>query len=339
VLQSKGDLDRALAEYDRAIGVNPKYAEALAGRGIALVLKGRAGEAMSDFDRALEVDPRNGVAFAGRALAMLASGQAERAVVAFDEAIANGSDEPFTYFGRGRAFLQKGDLDKAKADLDRAIALDAKLADAYAARGLVLMKKQDIAGARADLDRAIALDPKKIETFNVSGAIYELQGKRLLETLAGKTVALMDIGKMRGDEFLDRLEQLCRERHIATRRYKKPTNTRVAPRELIAEIAHSCDAVVIALSDCGSCTSCSTHDLNELDKRGLVGVSVLTEEFRPAFAQQISAIGFDGASVFVPHPMQNKTTAELQAFADRSVDQVLSAICTSGATPLSMRVA
>ena len=27
-----------------------------------------------------------------------------------------------------------------------------------------------------------------------------------LDTLAGKCVALMDIGKMRGDEFLDRLE-------------------------------------------------------------------------------------------------------------------------------------
>jgi hypothetical protein len=102
-----------------------------------------------------------------------------------------------------------------------------------------------------------------------------------LDTFVGKTIALMDIGKMRGNEFIDRLERLCRERGVATRRFKKPTNTRVAPRELVMEIAESCHAVIIALSDCGSCTSCSTHDLNELDKRGLVGVNVLTEEFRP----------------------------------------------------------
>ncbi len=65
----------------------------------------------------------------------------------------------------------------------------------------------------------------------------------------GKTLALMDIGKMRGDEFIDRLEQLCTERGVATRRFKKPTNTRVAPPEMIDEIARTCDAVVVALSD------------------------------------------------------------------------------------------
>lgn len=153
-----------------------------------------------------------------------------------------------------------------------------------------------------------------------------------LETSAGKVIALMDIGKMRGDEFIDRLEQLFTERGIATRRFKKPTNTRVAPREMITDIATSCRAVVIALSDCGSCTSCSTHDLNDLDKRGLAGVSVLTEEFRHAFAQQLGAIGLDAASVYVPHPMQNKTTAELHALADRSVETIVAAICQRSAS-------
>lgn len=70
-----------------------------------------------------------------------------------------------------------------------------------------------------------------------------------LPGLAGRTVALMDIGKMRGDEFIDRLETLCAERGVATRRFKKPTNTRVAPPELIAEIGAVSDAVVVALSD------------------------------------------------------------------------------------------
>ena len=51
-----------------------------------------------------------------------------------------------------------------------------------------------------------------------------------LDGFEGKTVALMDIGKMRGDEFIDRLEHLCSMQGINTRRYKKPTNTRVAPR-------------------------------------------------------------------------------------------------------------
>jgi hypothetical protein len=150
-----------------------------------------------------------------------------------------------------------------------------------------------------------------------------------LASLEGKTVALMDIGKMRGDEFIDRLESLCRERGITTRRYKKPTNTRTAPLELLQQMADECQAVVIALSDCGSCTSCSTHDLVDLDRRGLPGVSVLTEEFRGAFASQCSAIGFEGASLYVPHPMQNRTTAELHRFAEEVFDRVMGSIAAA----------
>lgn len=147
-----------------------------------------------------------------------------------------------------------------------------------------------------------------------------------LDSLEGRTVALMDIGKMRGEEFIDRLEQLFRERGIASRRYRKPTNTRTAPLELLQKIAEECQAVVIALSDCGSCTSCSTHDLVDLDRRGLPGVSVLTEEFREAFATQGGAIGFDGASLYVPHPMQNRTTAELHRFAEEACESIIAAI-------------
>ncbi len=150
-------------------------------------------------------------------------------------------------------------------------------------------------------------------------------------SLDGKTVALMDIGKMRGDEFVDRLEALFTERGIHTRRYKKPTNTRTAPIEMIQDIVSSCDLVVIALSDCGSCTSCSTHDLNDLDNLGIPGVSLLTSEFKHAFSQQCDKIGFDGASLYTPHPMQNKSTQQLHEFADNIFEDVLEKITISTA--------
>ncbi len=46
------------------------------------------------------------------------------------------------------------------------------------------------------------------------------------ERLDGLTIGLLDIAKPRGDVFLDRLEERLTERGLATRRYKKPTNTR-----------------------------------------------------------------------------------------------------------------
>jgi hypothetical protein len=68
-------------------------------------------------------------------------------------------------------------------------------------------------------------------------------------SLQGLTVALFDIGKTRSDEFLDQVEKRLAERGVKTRRYAKPTNTKVAPVEVMQKVATEADAVLIALSD------------------------------------------------------------------------------------------
>lgn len=68
-------------------------------------------------------------------------------------------------------------------------------------------------------------------------------------SLEGKTVALMDIGKSRGVEFIDRLEGHFKKAGVATKRYAKPTNTKVAPVALMQQIAAEAQIAVIALSD------------------------------------------------------------------------------------------
>jgi hypothetical protein len=68
-------------------------------------------------------------------------------------------------------------------------------------------------------------------------------------SLDGKVVALMDIGKSRGVEFLDRLEGHFRKAGVATKRYAKPTNTKVAPVPLMQQMAAEAELAVIALSD------------------------------------------------------------------------------------------
>ena len=67
--------------------------------------------------------------------------------------------------------------------------------------------------------------------------------------LDGLTVAVLDISKPRGDVFLNRLEQLLRERGATTLRFAKPTFTKPAPVDLRHEIATRCDAVIEALAD------------------------------------------------------------------------------------------
>jgi hypothetical protein len=67
--------------------------------------------------------------------------------------------------------------------------------------------------------------------------------------LHGATIALLDINKARGDEFLDRIEEHLRERGAMTQRFAKPAFSRPAPEELVDEIAAKADVVVEALAD------------------------------------------------------------------------------------------
>lgn len=71
-----------------------------------------------------------------------------------------------------------------------------------------------------------------------------------LDTLAGKTIGLLDISKPGGSLFLDYLERLLKERFAVGRvvRKTKPTFTKPAPENLIRELAE-CHAVIEALAD------------------------------------------------------------------------------------------
>jgi hypothetical protein len=68
-------------------------------------------------------------------------------------------------------------------------------------------------------------------------------------SLVGKTVGLLDIGKPRGDVFLDRIEELIAAQGATVVRFRKPTFTKPAPLDLRREIAAKCDVVIEALAD------------------------------------------------------------------------------------------
>jgi len=67
--------------------------------------------------------------------------------------------------------------------------------------------------------------------------------------IAGRTVALLDISKARGDEFLDRMEQLLQAAGARTFRIAKPAFSRPAVPEVIEEIALRGDLTVEGLAD------------------------------------------------------------------------------------------
>ena len=81
------------------------------------------------------------------------------------------------------------------------------------------------------------------------GTLEPLARAPRLATLEGATIGLLDINKPKGEQFLDRLEELLRARGVAdVVRLRKPTFTRPAPDDVIS-LADRCGAVVEALAD------------------------------------------------------------------------------------------
>jgi alkanesulfonate monooxygenase SsuD/methylene tetrahydromethanopterin reductase-like flavin-dependent oxidoreductase (luciferase family) len=71
------------------------------------------------------------------------------------------------------------------------------------------------------------------------------------------------------------------------------------------------------------------HDIADLETRGLVGVFVASNVFIEAAAAQGASLGMDPASLFVAHPIQDRTDREMQDLADQVIEQLIDRLTTS----------
>jgi hypothetical protein len=71
-----------------------------------------------------------------------------------------------------------------------------------------------------------------------------------LASLAGRTVGLLDNGKLRVHELLNHVEAMLRSQHGVAQvlRFKKPDASRPAPPEVMADLQR-CEVVISAVGD------------------------------------------------------------------------------------------
>jgi hypothetical protein len=72
------------------------------------------------------------------------------------------------------------------------------------------------------------------------------------------------------------------------------------------------------------------HDIADLERRGVVGVFLASEAFAEAARLQGEALGFPAPAVLVPHPVQDRTDAELRAAAEAAYPAVVAAVTAAG---------
>jgi hypothetical protein len=71
------------------------------------------------------------------------------------------------------------------------------------------------------------------------------------------------------------------------------------------------------------------HDIADLERRGVVGVFLASEAFAEPARLQGEALGFPAPFVLLPHPIQDRTDAELRALAEAAYPAVVAGVTTT----------
>ena len=132
----------------------------LVNRGIEKAKNGDLDGALADFDRAVKANPKDDAPYYNRAQAKRLKKDTTGAIADYTKAIDLGSQNPAAYNNRGNARAENNDRDGAIADYTRAIELKPDYARAYYNRAMVKKEKGDATGAAADFKTAEKLDPE-----------------------------------------------------------------------------------------------------------------------------------------------------------------------------------
>jgi len=161
----KNDITGAIAAYDRAISLDPGFADASLNRGKAKRAAGALDGAITDYEMAADLSPDLAVnnhditqAYLNRGYIRSNRMDIEGALSDFDHAIKLDPNDADAYFKRGRAFLIVGNAKFAIADFDKSISIDDHNPLVYAERGYARQTQGDKTEAQKDFERGLKLN-------------------------------------------------------------------------------------------------------------------------------------------------------------------------------------
>jgi tetratricopeptide (TPR) repeat protein len=186
-------IDKAIADYTKAIQLDPNFVKTYNNRAIMYLFKGDTDRAFSDFSQIIQRFPNDGAAYFNRGHIYSDKKDYDRAIVDYTEAIRLTPNVPsWGYNSRGNAYqFGKGDYDHAIADYTQAIRID-PINGPYYGRGRAYWFKKEYDQALLDLNQAIRLNPNGTEELTTRGTVYAV-GKRDLNRAIADWEAVLRI--------------------------------------------------------------------------------------------------------------------------------------------------
>lgn len=151
--------------FAEIVPVDPDDAESYLRRAAAWIGRGNLDKALADYDLAIRIDDGNVAAYRGRGLLWRQRGDTDKALADLDRAIRLSVSDPDIYRERGLIWYERGRHDRAIADFNRAIKLAPDFALAYLFRGEARLQTGDFRAALTDFEHALRLSPHLTEAM------------------------------------------------------------------------------------------------------------------------------------------------------------------------------
>ena len=157
VYKAKGDMNAALSDLREVVKTDPDRLEAQLELGAAAAKQNNWDDATKYLNKVVQIDPRNGRAFALRGRALAAQGNLVEAVVDLSKAIELRPKDISSIVLRGHVYSALNQPAKALDDFNAALKLEPSNITALVARGRLQHKEANNAGAFKDLREAVVL--------------------------------------------------------------------------------------------------------------------------------------------------------------------------------------
>ena len=176
-LYNKGHIKEAMEHYQKAIQIDPNYAEAQNNLGAALAAEGQFDEAIENYHKAIQIRPDFAYALNNLGMALAARGQFDDAIKNYRKAIQISPNFADALGNLGAALTVKGRSDEALGYYRQALAIDPNSAGAQNNLGILLAKQGRTAEAIEYYQKAIELNPNRAEFYNNLGNLLATQGR------------------------------------------------------------------------------------------------------------------------------------------------------------------
>jgi tetratricopeptide (TPR) repeat protein len=176
----RGEWEEAIAEYEKALALNPDDTLAYLGLGQAYQIQARRKEAQAAYKQAIAIHPDNVMARLALAKLYAVEGKIEKAINQYQAAIELRPNYLASFEALGDLYRAQGEDDEAFRQYRKAITFPSDTGDYHLALGDLCWAKGLLDRAIAEYKETIAIDPrsgKTVKAYLGLGKAYQAQGR------------------------------------------------------------------------------------------------------------------------------------------------------------------